>query len=261
MSTYSIQKQFLKKRKLNMPTERYFIDEAITLNQNISLKGSEFHHLSRVMRGHCGDELELVNGKGILARGIVEKLTKEHAEISIKDIFQEQENAAKIILAQALPKTNRLDFILEKGTELGVDEFWLFPGELSIKKDFSENQKERAHTITIAAMKQCGRLSLPRIKILPVLSKWPDLAGVNFFGDLDPKAPVLLGLCKPELLKGPISFFVGPESGWHINEVKLLKEKGAVGVKLHQNILRTDTASLVAISLIQHQLLLYTQTV
>jgi len=235
-----------------MPIERYYLDKPIILHATRLLKGPEFHHLARVMRSRIGDRLELVNGQGVLAQGIIENLSKEEATVRIEEIIMEEPNPTRIILAQALPKLNRLDFILEKGTELGVDEFWLFPGHLSLKKEFSENQHERARTITIAAMKQSGRLTLPKVSILPALEKWLALEGTGFFGDLDAEAPLLLNILKQEPPNSSIFIFIGPESGWSENEIKLLKNKGVKGVRLHKNILRTDTASLVALSLIQH---------
>lgn len=238
-----------------MPIERYFLDDPLQLHDTKSLKDSEFHHLSRVMRARVGDHVELVNGRGILAKASIQALEKNQAILSVENIIHEPVNTQLIILAQALPKLNRLDFILEKGTELGVNEFWLFPGDLSLKKDFSDNQKERARSVTIAAMKQSGRLMLPEIKILPPLEKWPLIKGTAFFGDLDETAPLFLSAWQQQTVHFPVSFFIGPESGWSEREVSLLKEKGAKGVKLHTNILRTDTASLVAISLIKHWLL------
>jgi 16S rRNA (uracil1498-N3)-methyltransferase len=234
-----------------MPIERYYLDESIQAHELKSLKGAEFHHLSRVTRVRPGEKIELVNGKGVLAQATVQTVEKERAVLQI-DSIEEKKVGGKVILAQAMPKVNRLDFILEKGTELGVDEFWLFPGDLSLKKDFSENQFERAHAITIAAMKQCGRLTLPLVKLMPKLEKWPEIIGTAYFGDVDPDVPSLFNCWEQGAHPFPILFFVGPESGWSASEMACFRERGVKGVKLHENILRTDTASLAAISLIRH---------
>ena len=238
-----------------MPNERYYIDETLSLDLSVNLKGTEFHHLARVMRSQMGDAVELINGKGVLAEGVITSLDKNSAVIRLEKISEEKNLPTKIILAQALPKINRLDFILEKGTELGVDEFWLFPGQQSIKKDFSENQMERAKAITIAAMKQCGRLTLPPVKLLPTLNQWTNFENNCFFGDIHTHAPLFLDAWKPLESKASLTFFIGPESGWSLNEINLFKKQDVTGVKLHDHILRTDTASLVALSLIRYQLL------
>lgn len=239
-----------------MPIERYFLEESFQLNEDKILTGTEFHHLARVMRTRKGDCVEIVNGKGFLAKAIVQNIIKEQAILHIKDLEITKENKSTVILAQAFPRLNRLDFILEKGTELGVDQFWLFPGMLSQKKDFSVNQLERTRALTIAAMKQCGRLTLPSVKIMPSLDQWSSLGGTAFFGDLDKEAPLFWSaLCQGEIIS-PVTFFVGPESGWAKEEIKILKSKNVISVQLHDHVLCTDTASLAAISLIHHWLLL-----
>lgn len=237
-----------------MPAERYFLDDSFSEGKKFELEDAEFHHLVHVMRSRAGDQIELVNGRGALAKATVENLGKKAATLNIEEIFQQKEQPSRLILAQALPKLNRLDFILEKGTELGVDSFWLFPGHYSVKKDFFPNQVERCRQLTIAAMKQCGRLFLPSIQMKPSLEKWDPLEEVlPFFGDTEPEASLFEAYS--DLIREssrPVLFITGPESGFHEKEIAALNKLSAQGVKLHNNILRTDTASLAALSLISH---------
>lgn len=237
-----------------MPAERYFLEEEILPGKNYELRDAEFHHLAHVMRTRIGDQVEIVNGKGTLANALVQSIGKNHAIINVENVYQEKEQKCRLILAQALPKPSRIDFILEKGTELGVDSFWLFPGLLSQKKEFFPNQMERARQLTIAAMKQCGRLSLPTIELKGSLDKWTSLEEyLPFFGDIEPDAPLFADFSSQiHASDKPVLFFTGPESGFNEKETEKLKNLGAQGVKLHRNILRTDTASLAALSLISH---------
>lgn len=236
-----------------MPAERYYIHDSF--DSSLNLTENEFHHLVRVMRTREGEQVELVNGAGKLAHATVKKIGKDFATLDIDHVIVEAPSRVKTILAQAIVKPNRLDFILEKGTELGVDEFWLFPGQLSVKSDFSSNQIERMKTLTIAAMKQCGRLFLPNIVMKPSIEEWTPLTATTFFGDVQEEAVPFLKAWQEETIYSPIVFVTGPESGFTDREVILLKEKGALGVKLHSNVLRTETASIMAVSLIQHSLL------
>jgi 16S rRNA (uracil1498-N3)-methyltransferase len=240
-----------------MPSERYFLDHSFTNHSNQELKGSEFHHLVHVMRTRKGETIELVNGQGALAKAKVEEIHKEKALLKIEHLERESPTPCRLILAQAIPKPNRMDFILEKGTELGVDAFWLFPGDSSVKKEFFPHQMERARALTIAAMKQCGRLTLPEIIIKPSLAQWPLLADLSvFFGDLDPLAPPFERAWKENSsFSYPAVFVTGPEAGFSQQEIQRLKDLGAKGVKLHPHILRTDTASMMALSLLSHWLL------
>jgi 16S rRNA (uracil1498-N3)-methyltransferase len=240
-----------------MPSERYFLDHSFNSHGDQELKGSEFHHLAHVMRTRKGETIELVNGRGALAKAKVEEIHKEKALLKIEHLEQEPARPVRLILAQAIPKPNRLDFILEKGTELGVDAFWLFPGDSSVKKEFFPNQKERARALTIAAMKQCGRLTLPEIVIKPFLDEWSSLTDLSvFFGDLNPLAPSFERVWKDKSSSScPTVFITGPEAGFSPQEIQSLQDLGAIGVKLHPHILRTDTASLMALSLLSHWLL------
>lgn len=241
-----------------MPSERYFSDQILKTDTLIKIYENEFHHLTRVMRAREGDLLEIVNGKGTLAKANVIEIKKDHALLNILEVFQEPTRTKQLILAQAIPKSNRLDYILEKGTELGVDVFRLFPGELSVKKELFPNQLERAQSLVIAAMKQCGRLTLPEILMDPPLSKWQTIdSNAAFFGDVSSDARPLKNMLEPLSLSTSISsilFFTGPESGFTQKEELYLKKLGVQGVKLHENILRTDTASIMALAIISHSL-------
>jgi 16S rRNA (uracil1498-N3)-methyltransferase len=231
-----------------MPAERFYVPQDLFLDQVVLLEDQEFHHLVNVMRSKEGEAVEVVNGKGALGYATVQRIEKKRASLHIKDVLFESKNKIEIILAQAIPRLNRLDFILEKGTELGMSQLWLFPTQLSDRKELTDHQLERMKSITIAAMKQCGRLFLPQIVIKPALPKWEKPAYNCFFGDLNPQAPIFSKLQHTNLEKG-ILFYIGPESGFTAEETQLLQRMGVEGVKLHPNILRTDTAALVALSL------------
>lgn len=225
-----------------MPHNRFFVDTPLAPHQLIPLQ-EEARHL-RVMRIDVGDAIELVNGRNQLAQARVH--SPQTAEILS---VEEQPPPFPIILCQAIPRLNRLDTIVEKGTELGMTELWLFPGKLSEKKNVP---LERLKKITIAAMKQCGRLDLPSIQLKPSILQWNALLYSAYFGDLSKAAPPFLSVIEK---KAGIYFIVGPEAGLTSEEEKHLREMGVQGVKLHPWILRTDTASLSALSLISSILL------
>lgn len=236
-----------------MPAERYYIDTPLTAGSTLILEGTEFHHLAHVMRAKIDDEVEVVNGNGTLAKATVESLDKKKARLAVHDVKTEEPPTFEVILAQAMPRLNRLDYILEKGTELGMTEIWLFPGSHSERKTLTDHQIERMKAITIAAMKQCGRLYLPKISVMPPISHWSQPRLPLFFGDVNPSSPNFQSLWDP--LAPGLIFVVGPESGLTAQETEHLLEKNGKGVKLHQSILRTDTASLAALALVNHWLL------
>lgn len=232
-----------------MPADRYYVDAPLEKGSFVPLEENEKHHLISVMRGKVGDPIELVNGKGVLAYAKITKIDKRVVEATIEEVTAPQVFSFPIILCQAIPRMNRLDTIIEKGTELGMTELWLFPGEKSERVLLSEQQKKRFSSIAVSAMKQCGRLDLPLLRETPLLAKWKqeDLLYPAYFGDLSPEAPPFLEVWKKE--KG-ILFFVGPEAGFSESERDFFHRHAVQGVHLHPHILRTDTASLVALSLI-----------
>jgi 16S rRNA (uracil1498-N3)-methyltransferase len=235
-----------------MPVDRYYIKSPLEEGQTIQIEGPEFHHLIHVMRATKGDSLEIVNGCGVLAEGTLQLIEKKQAIIQIEKVIKKALPSFQIILALAIPRSNRLDFILEKGTEIGMTELWLFPGQRSERKTFSDHQLERMEAVIISAMKQSGRLDLPLIKVHENLKKWSSLPYPAFFGDLSPLADSFEKTWNKNPPQNGILFFIGPESGLNEQEIHILQKLGAKGVNLHHNILRTDTAALATLVLINH---------
>src|ERR1043165_5489273 len=114
-----------------MPAERFYYNLPFKEKETITLKDQEFHHLVHVMRATQGDVIELIDGKGALAKGHVMDIQKRQAFLHIDEVTFFSLPRPKIVLAQAIPRMPRLDFILEKGTELGMTDLWLFPGQRS----------------------------------------------------------------------------------------------------------------------------------
>lgn len=234
-----------------MPENRFFTFHPLQIGE-ATLEEEEAHHLQHVMRLNAGDRVELIDGNGALAKAVIKKCSKRAILLEVKEVHIETPPSFSIIIAQAIPRFQRLDVILEKGTELGMTELWLFPGAHSEKSQFTDPQKERIQKILISAIKQCGRLYLPQVKFIEPLEEWKSPLYPLYFGDLTPQTPLFIdAFSKSE--RGVI-FAVGPEKGWSPDELSQLKKLKAKGVSLHSNILRADTAPLAALSLISQML-------
>ena len=220
-----------------MPHDRFYIDAP--LEGEVTLTGEEFHHLSRVMRKATGEVVELVNGKGGLATATLTHLKKTEGTLRVDHVEIRPPLLSPLTLIQALPKMSHLEWIFQKGTELGVSRFALYPSAQSEKKDLSDNQKRRLQQILIGAMKQCGRLDLPTFE-------WglPPLEGTLFFGDLTPGAPLL-----SEVAILPATLMIGPEKGWTNEEIEMLRAKGQ-GVRIAPYTLRAETAAIAGLSIL-----------
>ena len=220
-----------------MPAERFYVDAP--LQGSVALKGAEFHHLAHVMKIRPGDQVELVNGKGALATVEVVDVSKHEAVLQVLSVATVPVPSPSHILAIPLIRPSKLEFIIEKCTELGADAFWIYPAD---KDRLSPHQLERLHYIAISAMKQCGRLDLPPIKLF---EQFEDLFGFPYtylFGDTRESAKQI----KAE--KG-IVFMSGPEQGFSAKELKILDAK-AQRVRLHKNTLRAETAPIAAICML-----------
>lgn len=235
-----------------MPSNRYYIDSSFAMEQELLLEGDEFSHLSHVMRAQAHEEIELINGSGHLAQAEILELSKRHARLLVRSISSAP---APLPLTLAVPfcRSSKMDWIVEKGCELGVTAFWIYPAEKGERECASSNQQQRWRNLLIAAIKQCGRLDLPAISMAPPLSKWEKRSTPILFGDTHSEAPWLVDLLSA-LPKEALLFVIGPEAGLSSNEEDLLKgQLGAKGVKLHRNILRLETAAMAAAALLSQR--------
>lgn len=225
-----------------MPAHRFYIDA--DLNGTLSLQGAELHHLAHVMRVEVGEEVELVNGRGAIAIAEVESISKQAAILKVISANKTPMPSSQFILAVPFMRPQKLELIIEKCTELGASAFWLYPALHSDKDDLSPHQLERLQHIAISAMKQCGRLDLPQMKVLAHFEELFECDLPVFFGDTRKKAATLI---KQE----NFVFISGPEKGFSEKEVKILEQK-ATPISLHKNTLRAETAPIAALLLLSN---------
>ena len=207
-----------------MPVNRLYTPE---ITDHVVLTGDEHRHLHNVLRAKPGQSVELVDGRGTLAKAVVAE-----GGLRVTESHQEPE-PPELLLLQALPKMTKLELIIEKGTELGVTTFHLFPGERSEIEAISENKLARLHHILIAALKQSGRLYLPKIVISPSI---PTTDLPTYYGDPDATKPLQAAV--------PCAIAIGPESGFTSEE----KKQFGSPIRLHHNTLRCETAAIAALA-------------
>jgi len=225
-----------------MPHDRFYAPLFSETDSTISLKGNEAHHLAHVMRKGCGHTVEVINGKGLLATAKIVTIEKESSLLEIQDLIEGKKSPKFLTLAMGFLKQPHLELAIEKCTELGVDEFFLFPAARSEKKELSDHNLKRLEGIIISASKQCGRLYFPKVFIKKTLNECLEKDTLTFFGHLSGKETLS---SKKEALQQAqkITFFIGPESGWAAAEVEQLV-KSAIPISLNNNILRAETAAI-----------------
>jgi 16S rRNA (uracil1498-N3)-methyltransferase len=181
------------------------------------------------------------------------------------------EGRLQLSVAQAIPKGDKMEFVLQKGTELGVAEFWPFEAERSVPRllgdaDDSERATQRTNRwrrIVEAACAQCGRSQVPIVHAIgdfAMAISYGTAGGRCFMLDEDPQAPSL----REVLTKAPlfddeapndepvrVMLLIGPEGGWATREREWAERYGAESVGLGRLVLRTETAALAAAAILQ----------
>lgn len=226
-----------------MPVERFYLDSEIEKDETVFLEDAEHHHLSHVIKMSAAEELELINGRGILAVAKIIEIHKKKSALKILSIQKSPAPSPKLTLALPLMRPSKLEWVIEKGCELGADQFLLFHAAYSEKEGLSENQRIRLHNLCIAACKQSGRLYMPSIELLPKLEALFKHKALFLFGDTR-NIPF-----KEVPKEDSIVFISGPERGFSEQELKAL-DKHALGIKLSANVLRAETAPITAMSIL-----------
>jgi 16S rRNA (uracil1498-N3)-methyltransferase len=215
-----------------MPASRFFIDADLSENDSLCLEGSEYHHLLHVMRHEKGEKVELVNGQGDLGIGHILELTKKHAVLKILEKTHQSDLSRRFLLAVPFMRMSKLEWIVEKGTELGASAFLFYRAQYCECEDIFPRQMERLRALTIGALKQSGRLHLPSIERLPDLTSLFIQDAVFLFGA--PSAVHPLDLSRP----GKTILFITD-----------LNRHGQ-GICLGPHILRAETAPITAASVL-----------
>lgn len=211
---------------------RYYVNTPLIEGKKVELEASELKHLKNVMRVKIGSEIEIVNGKGELGSAYFNK------EITITNVIKEPTVTVKKTLALGLTEPKILELVIEKLTELGIDQVYIFPSSKSKLKELSDNKKLRLHKILISSLKQSKRLFLPKIHYL------------NKKEDLPKNQHYLLGDFNGDKFSPTnkdVTFIIGPESGFTKEEIVYFKENlNAKGIILSKNVLRAETAAICA---------------
>lgn len=240
---------------------RFIIDPAGFQEGVASLQGQELRHLTKVLRLGPGDCVTVFDGQGQEGQGTVLSLDKQEARIRIEACsLLQRESPLEVWLAQGIGKGEKMDFIIQKATELGVK--GLIPLEtrrtvVKLNDAKKEEKTARWQRIAAEAAKQCRRSYIPQVACSQSLRQ--------FLQHL-PENKVLLapweeggeGLKKallesPKDRSVPVYLLIGPEGGLEKEEVAQIKEKGGIIVSLGPRILRTETAGLAALSAIMYQ--------
>ncbi len=218
----------------------------------IELPGEVARHLSTVLRLQPGAQFELFDGQGTVAHCT---LLQENHRAKINKRLPLTTPEFKIELIQALPKGEKLELILQKGTELGLARFLLTPSArtvVKLKPAKKESRLDRWQKIVQEACRQCGQPFVPEVEISPdftsTLARTQGELKLMLWEEASTPLPQLL----PQQRPTSISLLVGPEGGFSTAEAEQAQAAGFQTLRLGPRILRTETAGLAILSILQY---------
>jgi 16S rRNA (uracil1498-N3)-methyltransferase len=242
-----------------MRLRRVFVAQPLTTGGTLTLSGSAAHHLLRVLRLRTGDDLTVFNGAGGEFAARIAGIHGDRVALTLgAHTPSERESPLAITLAQGISRADRMDLVLQKATELGVARIVPLLSERSVVR-LAPPQAQRKLThwqaITVAACEQSGRNRLPQVCAPQPLAQF---LAAERAADAAAHARVLLAPAAARTCAelGPlhaVSVLIGPEGGLTPAEIEDAVAAGFIAVRMGPRVLRTETAALVALALLQHQ--------
>ena len=235
---------------------RFFISSQTIAQDRAQLSGAEFHHLRHVLRLGRGARVTLYDERGVTYHGEILRIAPTHAEVGITKHVPSITHTFHLTLAQGTLKGRRMDFVIEKATELGVHTIVPFVSTFTVARVPDSKRAERTarwQHIARAAAKQSGS---PPPEIRPpqsfpgLLRSVPAPSGKLIFSERE-RALHLREFAQNSAQFDALHILVGPEGGFAPEEIEQAKAAGFVSVSLGASVLRAETASVAAIALCQ----------
>jgi 16S rRNA (uracil1498-N3)-methyltransferase len=231
-----------------MKYPRLYHPENLNLNEKLQLCENAFKH-AIVLRLSISDKIILFNNSGYDYLSEIIEIKKKNIMVSILEkIKTEKESILDIHLGQAVSRSDKMDWMIQKAVELGVKEITPLITQYCNAKA-SQQKLEHWVGIIISSCEQCGRNKIPILNPAVSLSEWLEKSKITYGLIFDPEATQSLSsLSQP---KDQIHLLIGPEGGFSLNEIELSKKYHFQSVRLGNRILRTETAAITAISALQ----------
>jgi 16S rRNA (uracil1498-N3)-methyltransferase len=239
-----------------MGARRFFVADAHAVGDRLTIDGSDAHKISRVLRLRDGDEIEIADSAARVYRAVLHLADGNVSATLSAAIETPATRGVAIDVAQGIPKGAKMDFVIEKLSELGVAEIVPVESERAIARDIGEAKLERWRRVAKAAAAQSGRPAIARIAA-PVnferlVARFVSYDAVLFPWELAAAQPLRETL--PSLIANArrILVVVGPEGGFSHAEAETAQTAGANVISLGSEILRTETAGLVVLSILRY---------
>lgn len=236
--------------------KRFFVDGSHELGATVRLAASDAHKLRNVLRAKDGDAVEVVDSTARCFRAVL-RLAGENVLLQLEAILAQpgrHELRRAITLAQAIPKSTKMDFVVEKATELGVTSILPFHSERSVAIASGTEKLERWRRLARSAAQQSGRDVVPTVteplEFGELLLRFPDFECVLLPWELHEVTGASESLADLIAATRSVLVVIGPEGGFAHGEVDAAIAAGAHVLSLGKRILRTETASLAMLAIL-----------
>jgi 16S rRNA (uracil1498-N3)-methyltransferase len=244
--------------------QRYFLRPDQFQGQIVTIEGDDAHHLQRVMRAELGDEVICSNGADREALVRLTSLDKGTVTgQAVQELMMAAEPAAQVWIAQSLPKGDKMEIVIQKGTEIGAARFLPFLSERTVVQyDAKKEAKrtERWQKIAKEAAEQAHRNRVPDIdavltwKQLLKQAEQVDAAWICYEKEDGKQLRTAIQDALADEKKTTFLFAVGPEGGFTEQEIQQAEAAGFISVSLGKRILRTETAGMVGLTCLLYEL-------
>ncbi|MDB6063421.1 MAG: rRNA methyltransferase [Verrucomicrobiaceae bacterium] len=236
-----------------MRIPRIYTEQTLALHATIALEADAAHHLSRVLRMPLDAQLILFNGDGCDYSARISSIDKKNVSVTVDHIeTAERESSLSIHLGIAVSKGERMDWVIQKATELGVTRITpLISERVEVRLHGEREEKKVSHwrAIAVAACEQCMRNRLPVIDNAQPLSSWLGAVEADIKFVLHHRSST--ALADAALKPARVALLIGPEGGLSDSEIAQAEKQDFQSLRLGPRVLRTETAPLAALSILQ----------
>lgn len=238
-----------------MSAPRFYCPPPLPLNTNYELPPEAAHHASRVLRLRVGDAVQIFDGLGNALDATINAINGKHVLLgNLQTCMGQQDPSLRIVLAQAMSTSDKMDWVVQKATELGAAEIVPVQTQRSVARlagSRAEKRAEHWRNVAVAACEQCGRNTLPQLHAPQELDIWLNemrrVPGGKFIL-LPGGASNLQAQPRPQ---GRVTLLIGPEGGFTADEANIAQQAGFIPVLLGPRVLRTETAAIAGIAALQ----------
>ena len=236
-----------------MRVPRVYTAQPLAAGSNVALEANPSAHLARALRMGAGDPLTVFNGEGGEYAAIITSADRREVIVELGELRDRDcESPLAIELGIAASRGERMDWIVQKSTELGVAAITpLLTERVEVKLNAERSAKRQRHwqQVAISACEQCGRNRVPKISAITALADW--LPGVRAERRFVLHHRAMSDSDTSHQLPDSVALLIGPEGGLTNTEIRLAEDAGFEPLQLGPRVLRTETAPLAALAIMQ----------